>query len=489
MSTKFLLLLTYFSFSLSCTSWGKFWETPANVYNNTGTANWARTVSSGANISAYTAVATDNNGNVVAAGAQDNNGAYSFGAASATGGNPAGNNGVVVKYNSLGTALWARAGNGSASSIFNATATDSQGNIYAAGYQSGNAPYDYAGVAVSGSHSGNNAVIVKFDSSGNALWAKSTTSGAGASQFSALAVDASGNIYAGGGQSGTLTYTYGGQSVSGSSTLNSWVLVKFDTNGNGLWARSVAGCTPSTQVVGLATDSANSVYAAGLQVNNSACSYGSQSVTGFHTVNNSLIVKYDSDGTAQWARSVSSGGANSDFRGVAADTLGNIFVVGQQETTAAFTYGSQVVSGTHSVNNAIVVKYDRNGSALWARSVSSGNGNSSFAAVATNGQGTAYAGGFQTGTGQYSFGDQAIAGTHSVLNITLVKYDVSGNAIWARTVGAGLGNSRFAGVAVDTSGYLYAGGIQFGNGAFQYGTQSATGAYSSGNNVSLVRYD
>ncbi|HQB62595.1 MAG TPA: hypothetical protein PK899_13160, partial [Spirochaetota bacterium] len=78
-----------------------------------------------------------------------------------------------------------------------------------------------------------------------ALWAKSVTAGSYQSIFSSVAVDSSGNVYAAGGQRGTGSFTYGeGVSVAGSYSGTGYydgnvVLVKYDSSGTALWAKSV----------------------------------------------------------------------------------------------------------------------------------------------------------------------------------------------------------------------------------------------------------
>ena len=74
-------------------------------------------------------------------------------------------------------AIWARSTiAGASSSVFSGIAKDSSGNLYVVGYQTGNSTYTYgSGVSAAGAHSGLNATIVKYDSAGNAVWAKSTT--------------------------------------------------------------------------------------------------------------------------------------------------------------------------------------------------------------------------------------------------------------------------------------------------------------------------
>ncbi|WP_010263340.1 hypothetical protein, partial [Treponema primitia] len=88
------------------------------------------------------------------------------------------------------------------------------------------------GVDTTGTATNYNVVLVKYDGVGTALWAKTVTAGSDASYFSSVAVDGSGNVYAAGGQEGTGTFTYdpgvdaAGTNSAGSNPRNV-VLVKY----------------------------------------------------------------------------------------------------------------------------------------------------------------------------------------------------------------------------------------------------------------------
>jgi len=454
-------------------------------------STWARTVSAGSSSSQFSAVTVDASGNVYAAGSQAGTGAYTYGAGVTATGTSSGGNVVLVKYDSGGTAQWARTVSaGSDNSQFNAVAVDASGNVYAAGYQFGTGAYTYgAGVSATGIHSQYNVVLVKYNSSGTAQWARTVSAGSGRSQFSAVTVDASGNVYAAGYQSAGAVgaYTYGtGVSATGTYS-DDVVLVKYNSSGTAQWARTVSAGSGSSYFRAVAVDASGNVYAAGVQSGTGAFTYGAGvTATGTYSGNNVVLVKYDSGGTAQWARTVSAGGGISEFNAVAADPSGNVYAAGYQSAGAAgaFTYGAGVsATGTNIYNNVVLVKYNSSGNAQWARTVSAGSsGGSQFNAVTVDASGNVYAAGYQNGTCAYGTGVSATGNS-----VVLVKYNSSGTAQWAPTSVGGL-ESRFHAVAADPSGNVYAAGYQYGTGAYTYGDVSATGTSSSYNNVVLVKY-
>jgi len=432
-------------------------------WNIATTAIWARSVTAGTNRSIFNSVAVDTSGNIYAAGYQYGTGSYTYGTGVSVAGTYSGPNVVLVKYDSSGTALWARSVSvGTNSSIFNSVAVDSSDYIYVAGEQYWYGSYTYgAGVSVAGPGS-TNVVLVKYDTTGTALWARSVTGGgSNKSSFNSVAIDSSGNVYAAGYQYGSLSY---GEGVTATGiSEKSVVLVKYNSSGTALWATGLLSGTDVSYFKSITVDSLGNVYAAGYQYGTESYTYGTGvSVSGTYSGDNVVLVKYDSLGTALWAKSVSAGANNSYFNSVAIDSSGNVYTAGYQNGTGSFTYGTGAsVSGTNSLHNAVLVKYDLTGSALWARSLSSVTNYSLFTSVSVN-----------------SFGNIYVAGVGN-----LAKYDSSGTTIWVKNV------NSFNSVAVDSSGEIYTAGYQYGTESYTYGDEvSIAGTYAGGSNAVLVKY-
>ncbi|MGA2763592.1 MAG: hypothetical protein ABSG17_09530 [Spirochaetia bacterium] len=129
------------------------------------------------------------------------------------------------------------------------------------------------------------------------------------------------------------------------------------------------------------------------------------------------------------------------------------------------------------------------GAAKWAMTVNPATNASSFVAVAVDSSGNIYAAGTIYG-GTFGFGNGVTATGVSSANAVLVKYNSSGLTQWAQTVSPAPSISSFSAVAVDSSsGNIYAAGSMNG-GTFGFGNGvSAAGAFSSGANVVLVKYN
>jgi hypothetical protein len=389
-------------------------------------------------------------------------------------------NAVLVKYDIDGNAQWARTiKTGPAESIFNSITVGSDG-IYAAGVITGTETYYFSDtVSIAGTYAdGYNVVLVKYDVNGNALWAKSVTEGTNSSSFNSVAVGSDG-MYAAGAIAGNGTYKFSDIAITagtyhGESNL---VLVKYDLNGNAQWARSVSVVdTPglSFSLFNSVAVGSDGVYAAGLISNYGTYNFGnSTTVRGVGNTDSSnvLLVQYDTDGNAHWAKSerwvTASNIMGASYTTVKVGSDG-IYAAGYIMGDALYDFGnSATVSGT-SDKNTVLVKYDAGGNAQWARSVIVGPNNSSFSSIAI-GNDDIYAAGYITGNGMFDFGSSVkVSGADGESNVVLVKYDLSGNALLAKSVLSGSDFSQFNSVTVWDDG-IYAAGYIFGSSTFDFG--------------------
>jgi hypothetical protein len=242
-------------------------------------------------------------------------------------------------------------------------AVDASGNVYAAGYQSLPVTYNYGnGVTATGTASNytHNAVLVKYDSTGTAQWARSVSAGTNLSSFRSVAVDGAGNVYAAGEQAGTGTFNYGNGVTVAGIAFDNIVLVKYNSSGTAQWARTVAasmGINLSSWFTSVTLDGAGNVYAAGQQGGAGTHNYGN-GVTVAGTGTDVVLVKYNSSGIAQWARTVAEADSYSIFNSVAVDGAGNVYAAGYQNGTGTFNYGNGVTAtGTANNTNVVLVKY------------------------------------------------------------------------------------------------------------------------------------
>ncbi|MBI3511564.1 MAG: T9SS type A sorting domain-containing protein [Bacteroidetes bacterium] len=265
-----------------------------------------------------------------------------------------------------------------------------------------------------------------FSQAPNWAWAKS----AGGNSFdgaNSIYADGTGNIYVAGN-------FISSSIVFGSTTLtNTWngqmFLVKYDVNGNVIWAQSASGSN-ANGAQSVSGDPSGNIVVAGF-FSSSTISFGSTTLTNpFPNNADMFVVKYDSNGNPQWA--TNSGGDPYTYpSSVCADASGNVFVTGNY-SGAYIIFDSDTLFNSYAGSNDIFIeKYSTNGIPSWSLTAGGGSDDNS-SAIFTDDSGYVYLTG--SFTSSITFGSITLntTGNHDIF---LVKFDGAGNVIWARSAG------------------------------------------------------
>jgi hypothetical protein len=446
----------------------------------TTVAEWARTVVPPGAGSELSSLAVDRSGNIYVSGNLWGPGTADFGNGVTATANYDRYNGLLVKYDASGTPQWARSG---VLGDIGPLAIDSAGNVWALV----SLPYNSSGtidlgngVTVTKSDTLFDTVLVKYDSTGTAQWAQTVTDDSGNAGSnggtSSLTVDGSGNVYVAGGLAGSGTYD-AGTSVTASGSPAYAFLAKYDSSGAAQWKRTVTATPVNGDVLssgfgGIAVDSEGSVYATAGTGSGSYDFGNGLSVAG----SNSVLVKYNASGIAQWIRT----GASGDL---ALDSAGSVYVGGSM-AGGSIDFGNGILAQGTLNKGAVpclecgpifplLVKYDSSGIAQWAQTVTTGGANAYFSSIAVDSAGNVYAAGTANGPGPYDFGNGATVAADTQENFSLlVKYSPSGVAEWARSSkhgGSAGSDDEFNAVAIDSTDSLYVAGLVGGPGDLDYG--------------------
>jgi hypothetical protein len=286
---------------------------------------------------------------------------------------------VLVKYSPSGVPQWAETvAAGSGPSGFEAVVADSAGDVYASGSIAGAQTYDFGnGVTVASAYiggdvadeEGSEGVLVKYSASGVAQWAQTI---AAASDFSALAIDAAGDLYVAGSVAGGYppqTFDFGnGVTASASEDPMAFsglvgpqylVLVKYDSSGSAVWARTVTNAGPNSYFASVAVDSSGNVLAAGTLFGIGAYDFGDGVIVeaSAQDTEEAVLVEYDALGNAQWARATSGSGAVT-LSAVAVDSRDFVYIAGGVAGAASFGNGVTAtgMGGTY-YSEALLVDY------------------------------------------------------------------------------------------------------------------------------------
>jgi len=173
--------------------------------------------------------------------------------------------------------------------------------------------------------------------------------------FYSVAWGSDGNLYVSGFQYGNTKFTYGDITIIKDNQRYYASLVKYSESGSVIWANVVDGSDDSRFYD--ITVAGNSLYAAGHITEKGVFSFGSGITASADYISfSSLIVRYDLEGKAEWARTVNGGNGKSNFKAVLADDGGNVFTAGYQDK---FKYSDTVSAKSDTdANNLVVVKYE-----------------------------------------------------------------------------------------------------------------------------------
>jgi hypothetical protein len=359
----------------------------------------------------------------------------------------------LVKYDPLGNVIWARSAGevlDMSGYVVSDICTDANGNVYVVGNYTTSITFDSITLA------NERAYIVKYDSSGNVLWAKGALTLA-----NSTAADALGNVYVVG-SFYWLTLTLGSFTLTNTDTSGFFAdiyIVKYDASGNVLWAKSI-GSTGQDEIASIATDPMGNIFVSGSFGYTTSITIGTNTIT--NATNNNgwgydiFVAKYDANGNVIWAQGAGGAGSNDYILGVSSDASGNVFITGKYYTPS-ITFGSTTLynTDTSSTNvsfDSFVVKYSAAGNMLWAKGIG-GTGWDYGNGITNDTDGNVYIVGIYSDT--ISFGSFNLSNTNfGAFNIFVVKYDPLGNVLWAKQAG-GVDNDYGNSISLDVYGNIF----------------------------------
>ncbi len=282
-------------------------------YNSAGALEWARRCATNSEDMGYSVAFNSTDGAVYVTGF------YGFGFVS---------KGILtIKYNSGGDSVWVKRFSGT-SNLIDAgkkVLVDNAGNIIVGGFTFNNGT-NYDGQ------------LLKYSSAGTLLWARALNSNDAISdQFTDIALDQQGGVYACG--------------VSGVTPNTDYFAVEVSSQGNMQWWRTYNG-------TGNGNDEANSI---------STDNDGNCYVSGYTTIgaNYTYIstIKFNTSGDQEWLvnfTGLNGAGYNIGY-GAKTDNNGNVFVAGYAYNNAnidgVIVKYSQTLSGISPVNSEIPEKF------------------------------------------------------------------------------------------------------------------------------------
>lgn len=384
---------------------------------------------------------------------------------------------------------WARQFGGAQADIGYDVTTDAAGNVYAAGYFEGVVDFDPgAGVANLTSGGGDDIFIVKLDSAGSLIWARSMGGPNDAHPWN-VTVDSSGNVYTTGWFEGTADFDPGAgiSALTVVGEFNAFVS-KLDSAGNFVWAKLLGGSGYS-EGDGVVVDNAGNVYTTGFFKGVGDFDPGPGVAAMTAAGNEDIFVsKLDSGGNFVWARHM--GGTNYAYAiGLALDAGGNVHVVGSFAGTVDFDPGAGVVNLTSAAEEDVFIcKLDSSGNYLWARRFGGGANDYGYD-IAVDSAGNVVTTGSFFGTVDFDPGAGSFNLTSAGSDDGFVsKLDSAGNFVWARRLG-GPDFDFSSDVALDGDGNVYTAGLFTATGDFDPGAGVVNLTSVGGDDIFVSKLD
>ena len=353
-------------------------------------------------------------------------------------------------YAQLPTCIWAAEAGGGAGDYGNCVAVDRFGNFFVGGgFRSSFINFDTIVLNNTNSFDGD-VFLTKYDSIGNVLWAQ-RGAGSFGEFITGVVTDSFGNVLISGHfTSPTVTFGQLTLTNSNSSSSDDIFLVKYDSNGNVIWAKKYGG-NGDDIANNLAYDNANKICLTGTFD-------GTSMVFGSDTLYNGgaydmFVVELDTSGNPIWARSAT-GVRSENGLDVFIDKSGEVVVAGVFSSTTS-TFDTILINNTSIPYNwdIFLAKYNSNGDLSWVKH-SGGAAAEWSQGVVVDTNGNIYL----TGT----FENPSITfDTISINNsgpgsreVFLTKYNATGNALWTKSI-AGINNDEVNSIFIDDSGYVY----------------------------------
>jgi hypothetical protein len=277
---------------------------------------------------------------------------------------------------------------------------------------------------------------------------------AGFDQGTAVAVDASGNVFVTGGFNGTVNF---GRDVLTSAGFDDIFLAKYASNGAPQWAKRF-GDTDGDVGYAVGLDAAGNVFVTGI-INGTVDFGGGPLVVVTQT--DVFLAKFDTGGSHLWSQRF--GDFGPDFgNALAIDNLGNVIITGGFQNTVDFGGGPFVSLGGYDI---FVAKYNASGTHQWSRRFGNTNSDDGVAIAVDAARNVVVTGRFQ---GSVDFGGGALVSASGSPDIFLAKYNENAVHQWSRRFGnaaSELGRS----VATDAGGNVIMTGtfqntVDFGGG-------------------------
>ena len=363
--------------------------------------------------------------------------------------------------------IWAKQMGGSNIEKSNSIVVDDQGNVLTTGYFNNTTDFDPSSSVFNLTTDGAQSTFVsKLDSSGNFIWAKKFggTTGLG-HQGKFISADSQGNVYILGDFESVSDFdpSINTFSMSAGPTGTDFYIVKLDSLGNFIWAKRIGG-NDYDYGNSMVVDNNGNVFVTGtffdtVDFNPNSGIFNLTAGTSGATLQNSFILKLDTNGNFVWAKKIGNGTGIVKSNSITIDPSGNVYTSGTFNYDADFDPSSGVFNlyASSDSYDIYVSKLDSSGSFIWAKKMG-GSFDDSAKSIKVDSSGNVYTTGYFESNADFDpnvgvFNMNAAPDK----DVFISKLNSFGEFVWAKKVGGGF-DDRGNSISIDNSGNLYING-------------------------------
>lgn len=377
--------------------------------------NWAADAGGGGNVDFCFGIATDSQSNAYWVGSVS--GTADFGCGTLSPGNTIA--GFVAKVDANGICQWVRGITvGFNEAWAYGIAIDAQDRIYVTGSYDGNA--DFGNGVLLNSIGSDDIFLARYDVDGTCLWARRGGSSGSSDEARGVAVSDSGDVFITG-ISGGSTITFDNISIPNAASYRQVIIARYDSTGTVQWAKASTGSGQgkSSRAITVANDR---LYITG-QIDSAGASFDGLEIS--PTASTKLyVLACDLDGGALWANAYGVG--DHEGMGIAADTLGNVFVVGRM--WGSLYLPDDTLTSNGSNDDILLMALDQDGEYRWAKSTGSTQRDLAWG-VTIDGLGNAYVAAQFNSTIDFFGAPFTALGSEDIL---ISKIEADGDVVWAQ---------------------------------------------------------
>ena len=359
--------------------------------------------------------------------------------------------GIIIKYNTYGEVEWANKVSGGRTDKINYVIETRDGGYIAVGtFDSGSIDLGN-GVGLEGRYTWNVGMIIKYNKSGEAEWAKEVSRNGGIKEITSVAETSDGGYVIGGYFDRNIDLGNGIvlDHKSSSSTYDG-MIIKYDENGKIEWAKGIGG--NGHEYVYSVTETNSGEIIVGGHFYSSDINLGNGLV-----LNNSygagMIIKYSKEGEVEWAKEI-----GKIIYSISKTSDGGYIVGGYFQGILDLGDGIKLSSGNY---DGVIIKYDREGKVNWAKKVGEKGTEYIYSVAETNDSGIIAVGYFSSNS--INLGNEVVLNGRN--RGMIIKYDENGICKWAKAIEGSINTiTEISDGNYIVGGSFSSGSIDLGNG-------------------------